>query len=150
VGFFLLSIIVAGIFYVQLPAEIAFHTREGAADTTMALGAFIAWMIVPQVFFTLLAIALTRIVMLGLRYAPPGETPLLQLLPLMGNMIGLPQIILFIAMVEFFLYNANQIDIIPLWIIAVIVLAAGMIIMVIVFTRIIRKFRKKKTKINQE
>jgi uncharacterized membrane protein len=149
-GLLLLSIILAAVFYFQLPADIAYHFRAGAPDKTVALGAFFAWMIVPQVFFTLLAMALVRVAMLGVKYAPPGETPLTQLLPIMGNMAGLPQVIIFIAMLQFFLYNAYQTSPVPLWIIALVVLLLGGIALVILFMRIIKQFRKKKVKINQE
>ena len=146
----LLSIILAAIFYFQLPGDISYHFRAGAADRTIALGAFIAWMIVPQLFFSLLAMALVRVVMMGVKYAPPGETPLTQLLPIMGNMAGLPQVIIFIAMLQFFLYNAYQTRPVPLWIIALVVLLLGGIALVILFMRIIKQFRGRKAKISQE
>jgi hypothetical protein len=128
-----------------LPEEISYRFNGSGADRTVALGAFVAITLIPQAFFTLMALAVTRIVMLGARYAPPGETPLKQLLPIMGNMLALPQIILFFAMLQIFLYNAYQTGIIPLWIIAITVLVAGGIVLVALFIRIIRRFRRRKS-----
>jgi len=98
----------------------------------------------------IIALAITRLAMLGARYTPPGETPINQLLPVMGNMIALPQIFLFIVMLQLFLHNAYQTSIIPLWIIAIVILVLGGIVLAVFFVRIIRRFRNRKAKINQE
>lgn len=108
-------------------------------------GPFTAWMIIPQVLFVLLSLALTRIILLGARYVSATETPLASLLPVMGNMMALPQMILFFAMIQIFLYNTYHTGIIPLWIVAVIILILGGIVLAIYFTRIIRRFRRHKT-----
>jgi len=66
-----------------------------------------------------------------------------KILSLMGNMVALPQIILGFAMLDIFLYNAYQIDIMPLWIFAVIVLVLGGIILGVFFIiLVIRQFRE--------
>jgi hypothetical protein len=107
-------------------------------------GALIAWMLLPQVFFTIVAFALVRLVMLGVRSVPPGETPFQTLLPLMGNMLALPQVVLFFIMLQIFLYNAYQVTLIPLWITAVIILAIGGIVLIMIFTRLVRQYRSRK------
>jgi len=89
-------------------------------------------------------------VLLGARYLTPEETPLNKLLPVMGNMLALPQIILFAAMVQLFLYNAYQVSPFPLWIIAVIILVVSGIGLAIFFTRTIRQFRRRHGKILRE
>jgi hypothetical protein len=101
-------------------------------------------MIVPQVFFVILSFTLTRIILLGAKYILTAETPLASLLPVMGNMMALPQIILFFAMIEIFLYNAYHTGIIPLWIVSVIILVLGGIVLAIYFTRMLRRYRKRK------
>ena len=143
--FFVLTIILTGIFYARLPANIDYHFQDGNPDRTVRLGAFIAWVIVPQVLFVILSLGLTRVILLGARYVSTTETPLASLLPIMGNMLALPQMILFFAMLEIFLYNAYHTGIIPLWIVSVIVLVLGGIILAIYFRRIIRRFRKRKS-----
>lgn len=149
-GLLLVTVIVVAIFYAQLPAQIGYHFQGSEVDRTMAKGTFIMWMVVPHIALVLLAFSITRIAMLGARYAPPGETPLLQLLPVMGNMAALPQIVLFIAMLQLFLYNVYNTGIIPLWIITLIIMVAGIVILFIIFRRIIKQFKKKKTTNTQE
>jgi hypothetical protein len=151
VALFLLSLVLAACFFPFLSDEIAYHFQNDSPDRWLSRGAFIGWMIIPQVFFTLLSIGLVRMVMASSRFFPTGATPLNYLLPLMGNMVALPQIVLVIAMLDFFLYNTHKISLLPLWAITLIVLVLGAFILVLLFMRVIRRFRQpKKTKSNQE
>jgi hypothetical protein len=143
VAFFVLSIVQAAVFYAKLTPAIAYHFHAGVPDRWLSRAAFIGWMIVPQFFFTLLAFVTVRMVLLGARYLPREGTPLPGLLPVMGNMLALPQIILFIAMIQFFLYNAYNTRLIPLWIIALIILLIGGIVLAVFFIRTIRQFRRR-------
>lgn len=56
----------------------------------------------------------------------------------MGNMMALPQIVLGFVMLDIFIYNSYRIHIMPLWIFAVIVMGAGVIVLGIFFLRAIR------------
>ena len=150
VAFLLLSLVLTAIFYSRLSAEIAYHFQGDTPDRWLGRSAVITWMIIPQALFTILAFIIARVIMLGARYWPPESTPLKKLLPVMGNMLALPQIILFFAMLQFFLYNAYQIKMMPLWIIAVIVMVLGGIILVVFFIRIVREFRSRQVKSPQE
>jgi uncharacterized membrane protein len=145
-AFLVLSAIVAGIFYPQLPAEIAYHFQGNVPDKTISSGALIAWMLIPQVFFILTGFAVVRVVMMGARYAPPGETPFGELLPVMGNMLVLPQIVIFFIMLQIFLYNVFQTRIIPLWILPAVILVLGGVILAVIFMRVIRRYRSRKNK----
>jgi len=62
-----------------------------------------------------------------------------RVLLLMGNMIGLPQIIHCFAMLDIFSYNSFQIHIMPLWVFALIIMGLGGIILGIFFIRAIRQ-----------
>jgi hypothetical protein len=146
VAFLVLSILVAAIFWWRLPSELAYHFQGGIPDKTISSGVLLGWMLIPQVFFLLISFALTRLVMLGARYAPPGETPFQALLPLMGNMIALPQVVLFFIMLQIVLYNVFQIALIPLWITALVILAIGSVILIVVFTLLIRQYRQRNIK----
>ncbi len=150
VVFLALAAILAAIFYSKLPPDVAYHFQGDTPDKYITRGAFTGWMIIPHAFFILLAFFMVRMLTLGAKYAPPGETPLLQLLPLMGNMAALPQIIIFVIMLQLCLYNAYNTGIIPLWITAVVILAAGGLALVLMFMRIKKQYGKKKAKIIQE
>lgn len=148
--FLLLSVILAAFFYRLLPAEVAYHFQNSSPDKWLGRGAFIAWLVIPQFFFTLLSFIVVRLVLLGSRYWPAEDTPIKKLLPVMGNMVALPQIIFLFAMLDFFLYNAYQIRLIPLWVITLIVMILGGAILGVFFIRIIRQFRRQQSKSPQE
>jgi hypothetical protein len=143
--FFVLTFITAGIFYAKLPQDIAYHFQDSTPDRWITRGAFISWMVIPHVFFILLSIFLTRMLMLGGKYFAEGESPLRVLLPLMGNMIVLPQIVMFTAFLQLIFYNGYNTGIAPLWVPAVTILILGAVVLGFVFTRLMRKFRKKKS-----
>ncbi len=88
--------------------------------------------------------------MLTSRYLPQQSSPLPSLLPIMGNMVALPQIVLVFAMLDFFLYNAYQIELIPLWIFTLIVLVIGAAVLLILFIRAFRRYRRRQANIQQE
>jgi uncharacterized membrane protein len=149
ISFLALSVILAAAFYSRLSPEIAYHFNGDTPDRWLTRGAFLGWMIVPQVFFTLLAFLTVRIMLAGARYWPPQSTPLQRLLPVMGNMLALPQIILFVAMLQFFLYNAYQTRPVPLWIISLVILLAGGVFLAVFFICTIRQIRRQ-AKIHRE
>ena len=144
--FLLLSIILAAFFFHLLPIKVAYHFQDGMPDRWLGRSAFIAWLVIPQFFFTLLSFIVVRLVLLGARYMPVEGTPLHRLLPVMGNMVALPQIILFFAMLDFFLYNAYQIRLISLWVITIIVMVLGGTILGVFFFHAIRQFRRQRGK----
>jgi uncharacterized protein YneF (UPF0154 family) len=150
VVFFLLSLIMTAFFYRLLPSDIAYHFQGNSPDKWLGRGAFIAWLVIPQFFFTLLSFIVVRLVLLGSRYWPAEDTPMNKLLPVMGNMVALPQIIFLFAMLDFFLYNAYQIRLIPLWVITLIVMILGGAILGVFFIRTIRQFRRQQSKSPQE
>jgi hypothetical protein len=137
-----ISIVTAVIFYSRVSPTVAYHFHNGTPDRWMSRGVFLGWMIAPQILFTFLGFSLTRILMLGSKYVSLEETPIARLLPVMGNMVVLPQIILFLAMLEFFLFNVYSIKPVPFWIIAAAILAAGAAVLAILFARIMQQFKR--------
>ncbi len=140
---FLLSVILVIYFRRLLPAEVAYHfTPDGSPDSWLSSGMIILWTLLPQFFLTLLAGAITwGTTRLGALFQQTADTGinLERVLLLMGNMIAVPQIILFFAMLDIFSYNSYQIHIMPLWLIALIVMGLGIIILGIFFVRAIRQ-----------
>ncbi len=138
-----LSIILTAYFYRLLPVEVAYHFKpDGSPDRWLSRGAIILWMLLPQLFLTLLAGGITwGTARLSALFQQPDSTWIKpeRILLLMGNMIGLPQIILCFAMLDIFSYNSFQIHIIPLWVFALIVMGLGGIILGIFFIRAIRQ-----------
>ncbi len=139
----LLSIILTAYFYHRLPVEVAYHFNpDGSPDKWLSRGTIILWMLLPQLFLTLLAGAITwGITKLGALFRQPENTWIKpeRILLLMGNMIALPQVILCFAMLDIFSYNSYQIHIMPLWVFALIIMGLGGVILGIFFIRAIRQ-----------
>jgi uncharacterized membrane protein len=146
----LLSLILTAVFYHQLPAQIAYHFQGDSPDKWLSRGVFITWLLIPQAFFTLLAFTVVRVVLLSARYWPAENTPLKRIIPIMGNMVALPQIILTFAMLDIFLYNAYQIRLVPLWVFALAVMILGGIVLGVFFVQAIRQARRQRAKTHQE
>jgi uncharacterized membrane protein len=145
-----ISIILAAVFYRALPAELSYHFQEDSQARTIGRGALLAWTITPQFIFTLLAFGIVRVALLTTRYLQAEGTLIPRVLLIMGNMLALPQIILAFAMLDIFLYNAYQIQLIPAWIFACIVLVLGGIVLGVFFIKAIRQARRLQAKIPRE
>jgi uncharacterized membrane protein len=147
---FFISLVLTAIFYQQLPTQVAYHFQGDSPDMWLSRGAFVAWLLIPQFFFTLLAFIVVRLVLLSARYWPAENKLMKKILPVMGNMIALPQIILTFAMLDIFLYNAYQIRLIPIWVFTTIIMILGVIILGVFFFQTIRQARRQRVKTHQE
>jgi hypothetical protein len=141
--FLLISLILTAIFYPRLPAEAAYHFQNGSPDKWLGRGTLTVWLLVPQIILTLLGFAVVRAALLTARFWPAEGSPLTGVLPVMGNIVALPQLILLFAMAHIFLYNAYQIKLIPLWVFAIIVMVLGGVILGIFFIRTARHIRRR-------
>jgi hypothetical protein len=139
----ILTIALVAYFYRLLPEEVVYRLgSDGPLDESVGRGAIILWTLLPQFLLTLLALAVTwGITKLSSTFKQmEGFGINLDTVALaMGNMIALPQAILFFAMLDIFSYNSYQIRILPLWVIALIVMALGAVILGIFFIRTIRQ-----------
>ena len=140
---FLLSVIAVAYFYRLLPAEVSYRfLSDGSPDRWLPRSTVILWMVLPQLIMVILAVLVTWVMArLAVRFraldsngtAPQG------MLKIMGNMVALPQAILFFAMLDIFSYNAYQVHLLPLWVNAVVVMGLGGIVLGILFVRAIRQ-----------
>ena len=139
----LLSIILTAFFYSRLPVELAYHFQsDGSPDRWLGRGTIILWMLLPQLFLTLLAGAITwGITKLGALFRQPESTWIKpeRVLLFMGNMIALPQVVLCFAMLDIFSYNSYQIHILPLWVFTLIIMGLGGIILGVFFIQAMRR-----------
>lgn len=140
-----LTIGLVAYFYRLLPEEVVYRFgSDGSPDETVARGVIILWTLLPQFLLTLLALAVTwGITKLSSTFKQMAGFGInLGTVALaMGNMIALPQAILFFAMLDIFSYNSYEIRILPLWVIALIIMALGAVILGIFFIRTIRQVR---------
>ncbi|MFC1991241.1 DUF1648 domain-containing protein [Chloroflexota bacterium] len=140
----LLSLVLTAFFYPRLPAEVAYRFQSsGSPDNWAGRGSVILWMLLPQFLLTLVAGGIAGgITGLAARFIQPESTWTKpeRIISLMGNMVALPQSILFFAMLDIFSYNSYQIHLLPLWVFALIVLVVGGIILGIFFLRAVWQF----------
>jgi uncharacterized membrane protein len=148
---FLLAVILTVYFYRLMPSEVAYHFEDSAPDKWMSRGAILAWLLIPQFFLVLVGIVISGgTTLLSQRLLQAESTPIREILPIMGNMVALPQIILIFAMLDIFLYNAYQIHLLPMWIIALIVIILGSLVLGIFFIQALRQQRETSEKSLQE
>ena len=133
------SIILTAVFYGRLPESVGWTFQsDGSSDRWASKGALVFWIIGLQVFFLLAASGIIKgIAAIYNRYTDSDSGPMNPgiMIGIMGNMLVVPQVIIFFAMIDIFSYNSYQTHFLPLWLNALIVLLAGGIILVIFFLR---------------
>ena len=127
--FLVLSIILTAVFYSQLPGEVAYRFEsDGSPDKFVSRAAIVLWMLLPQLVLTLMGVAATLgITKMSARFRQ-SESPWIdpkKIVFAMGNMVALPQIILFLAMLDIYSYNSHQVHLLPLWASALVVMLLG-------------------------
>jgi uncharacterized membrane protein len=131
----LASLVLAAVFYPRLPEEVAYHFKGELPDRWLGRAAFTGWTVAVQAILTLSAFVLVGMVLLGARRWSVESPALKGLLPVMGNMVGLPQLIILFTMLHVFLYNSYRIRLISVLAFALIVLALGGIVLVVMIVR---------------
>jgi uncharacterized membrane protein len=142
----LLTVVMTAVLYGKLPADVAYHFTEASeSDTWTTRGILLCWALLPQVVLVLLALGIIRVISRMGANVDLDETSanlLASIQLVMGNMIVLPQLVLSFTMLNTFVYNAYGTEFVPLWLVAVIIMAVGGIILGIFFTRAVRVVRK--------
>ena len=139
----LLSLILTAVFYPRLTVDLGYHFQgDGSADRWLDRNRIVLMMLLPQLILTLVAVGTSwGVTKLSIRV--PQQVIIKQegIFRLMGNMMALPQLVLSFAMLDIYIYDTYQIHIMPLWIFAVIVMAAGAIVLGTFFLRAARAAR---------
>ncbi len=138
----IMSIVLTIFFYGRLPIEVAYRFKpDGAPASWLSRKAIVLWMLLPQLFLTVLAGAGTwGILWLSIlfRQEVKPRVNLGKVLLLMGNMVAIPQLVLFFAMLDILSYNLYRIHLLPLWVFAIIIMGLGIIVLGIFFVRALR------------
>ncbi|HEY79320.1 MAG TPA: DUF1648 domain-containing protein [Dehalococcoidia bacterium] len=142
----LLSIILAIYFYPRLPDEVATHFRpDGTPTRLLSQGMSLAWLLAPQLFLILIATGTTwGITKIGLLSQPAADSGIRPqwILQFMGNAFALPQLVLFLVMLDIFSYNSYQVHIMPLWASVFIVVGLATVIFATLLAMLIARARK--------
>ncbi len=144
--FLSLSIILSAYFYHLLPTEVACHFKlDGTPDKWLSRERIIIWVLIPQLLLTLLAGGITwGATKLG-NFFGQTETTWIKpgrIVSLMGNMVALPQLIVFFAMLNIFSYNSYQIHLIPMWIVLLTTLGLATIALIVFLAFIVFRARQ--------
>lgn len=140
-----LTVALVAYFYRLLPEEVVYRFgSDGSPDEWTGRGTIVLWALLPQLLFTLLALAIAwGVAKLSATFKQMEGfwINLDTIAVVMGNMIALPQAIIFFAMLDIFSYNSYEFRILPLWVIALIVMALAAVILSIFFIRAMRQVR---------
>jgi uncharacterized membrane protein len=142
---FLLCAVLVIVFYSSLPPEVAYRfSSTGVAKGWLGREAFVVVMLVAQMVLLIAAwvigVAVTGIGQKMLQSskfpASPGR-----LVWLMANMVSLPQIIAAFIMVDAIIYARSQQHIMTPWLFALLAIALGSIVLIILFMQSIKQSR---------
>lgn len=138
-----LTVAMVAYFYRLLPAEVGYHFQsDGSSDQWLNRTTIVLWSLLPQLFLTIVSGAVTWLISKLSTTSSDIADIMVKLgrLPLvMGNMVVIPQIILFFAMLDIFSYNSYQVHILPLWALSLIVMVTGAVILTVIFIQTIRR-----------
>ena len=145
----IVSVVSAIFFYRLMPAQVAYHfASDGLPDRWISRGLLAIALILPQFLLAFLAAGIAFVmVKVGGKFVREGETPVSVVRGvsgLMSNMIALPQLVLFFAMLDISIYNAYQVHLPPLYIFAILMMLVGGLVMGIFFFRVIQRARTDK------
>jgi uncharacterized membrane protein len=142
----LLLVALTAYFYHLLPAEVAVHFENGLPDGWLSRQMTLVLALLPQLLLALIGLALAWGLPKLVSRSWPTEgtkTNPKTIVAIMGNMVALPQIVFGFAMADIFVYNAYQIHLPALWILALVIMVAGGIVIGVVFVRAIRRERSR-------
>jgi hypothetical protein len=145
-----IAVVLAAAFYGRLPDPAAYRFQTSAADAFIGRGALVAWLVLPHALFTFMSWGLVSTILLSSRYWSEEGSVIARVLPLMGNMTALAQVVFVLAAVQIFVYNTAGALLAPFWPVAVAVLVAGGTVLVILFMNVFRENRRRHPKPVQE
>jgi len=138
----LLTVIIAIIFYIQLPTQVAWHfAADGTPDAWINHLAILGMSIGIQVIFVLMGWGLVTGASRSIVSAQTTEVEpnMLRLLQLMGNLVALPQIIICFVMTDIFSYNIYQKHLMPTWLFIIVTLVVATVVFIVFFTMMLKR-----------
>ncbi len=144
-----ISLIIGAIFYGRLPQDVAYRFSGAVIYTKIHRNAFMALTVCLQLVFTVISFVIALLATSAVRRMHLTETQVSRtMFILMGNMLVLPMIIVFYAMLGILVYNIYGSVLPALWAFALVVLVAGAVVMAVLFARAFAQSRKMKNKVD--
>ena len=141
----LLTVIIVIALGGQLPLQVAYRFNpDGSPDAFVARTGFLVIILACQFLLTLMAGGITfGIAMLKVPLGGgAGLSSPEKVVSFMGNVIGVPQFILFFVTLDIFSYNLYQIHVFPMWLFLIVVLGLATIALVVTFFYLISRARQ--------
>ena len=145
-----IAVILAAIFYSRLPDPMAYRFQTSAADRLINRNIMLAWLILPNVLCVVMSWGLVRLVLATSVYWEDEGSFIARVLPLMGNMPTVAQIIFVLAGLQIYIYNTAGKLVAPFWPVAAGVLLIGAAIMFFKITSLFLESRRRRPKPDQE
>jgi hypothetical protein len=142
---FLLSVAIFAFFYHLLHAEVAVRfDPDGTPAGFLGRGAAMLWMLLPQFLLVLLAWGIAwGVTKLNAIWGwAKGGVEAGRVVSFMGNIIALPQLVIFFAMLDILGYNSYQTHFLPMWIVWLVILGLATIALVLLAVFIFLKARQ--------
>jgi len=146
----IIAAVLCGVYYGRLPDPAAYRFQTSAADAFIGRGALIAWLLIPHALCVFMSWGLVSIILLSSRYWADEGSFIARVLPLMGNMTAVAQVVFVLAAVQIFVYNTAGKLLAPFWPAAVAVLVIGGAVIFIKFIGLFRESRRRNPKPVQE
>ncbi len=142
VALLVLSIVLAGVFYPRLTAEVAYRFDfDGSPRNLASRQAVVLVTLLGQLILALIACAIVwGAARLSNSSGQAGGARSAKMLVLvMGNMVAIPQLVIGFVMADIFGYNVYGRHLLPLWAFALAVMLLAGIVLVVFFTKTIRR-----------
>jgi uncharacterized membrane protein len=144
-----ISMAVAAYFYGLLPVDISYRfAADGTGETFTGRTGLVITAVAVQLLLAVLAAGVAHVVARlgnGFLSRDVGRMPVVEsVIVVMSNMVVLPQVVLFFAMLDVFSYNAFQHHLVEPWIVALVAMLVGGPVLAILLFRAIRGSRAAK------
>jgi hypothetical protein len=137
----LISVIITIYFYGKLPDAVAWRLNS-LNSPTISRSQIALWAIVPQLLLALLALVIAYgAAKISDSFNPTADSVIKPdtVLIVMSNMVVVPQLVIIIAMLRIFSYNAFGTQISFIWWVSLAIILAGVVFLTVFFVRLIQK-----------
>jgi uncharacterized membrane protein len=137
----LISVIITVYFYGKLPDAVAWRLNS-LNSPTISRSQIALWAIIPQLLLALLALVIAYgAAKISDSFNPTADSVIKPdtVLIVMSNMVVVPQLVIIIAMLRIFSYNAFGTQIGFIWWVSLAIILAGVVFLTVFFVRLIQK-----------
>ena len=137
--------VTSAVFYGRLPQSTGWQFSGGVPVSQVSRGAFLGWALGLQIMLCVVAFIIVFVIVSAGRRMQLTASPLNRtLIGIMGNIVAMPQLIIYYAVLDIFLNNIYGKSLPPLWVFGIAVLFIGALVIFSVFITAFLKSRAEK------